>query len=82
MDEGRYSEAQAAAQLGVSERTLRRWRAAGLVPFCKTPGGRIFYSFAQVVEIGAAMMVAAASPLAESGQTCPDMSGEMLDAAE
>lgn len=81
MDEGRYSEAQAAAQLGVSERTLRRWRQNGKVPFCRTPGGRIFYTFAQVVEIAAAMMVGA-SAVADNGRTCPDMSGEMLDAAE
>lgn len=80
MNEGRFSEPQAAAQLGVSRRTLQRWRAQGHVEYCRTPGGRIFYTFAQVVQIGAAMRVAAA--VATNGQTCPNMSGEMLDAAE
>lgn len=77
MTEAWFDEAETARQLGVHERTLRRWRKAGKVPFCRTPGGRIRYSFPQVVQIGAGMIVDAVP-----GRTCPDMSGELRVAAE
>ncbi|HEV2865386.1 MAG TPA: helix-turn-helix domain-containing protein [Allosphingosinicella sp.] len=80
MSDGWYFEAEAARQLAVHERTLRRWRKPGKVPFCRTPGGRIRYTFAQLVEIGAGMVVAANG--AAAGRTCPDMSGELPAAAE
>ncbi|WP_367305067.1 helix-turn-helix domain-containing protein [Sphingomonas tagetis] len=52
-----WSEEQAAQQLRVHARTLRRWRQGGKVPFCRTPGGRVRYTFEQLVQIGAEMQV-------------------------
>lgn len=81
-----YTEAQAAAMLGVSDRALRRWRTRGAVPYSRTPGGRIFYTFAQLTQIGASMVVEATVPLrphvATDGQTRPHLSGDMSLAAE
>lgn len=76
MTEGWFAEEEAARQLGVHERTLRRWRGARKVPFCRTPGGRIRYTFAQLVEIGASMVVPG------NVQICPDSSGELRGAVE
>jgi excisionase family DNA binding protein len=78
MAEAWYDEALAARELGVHERTLRRWRAAGKVPFCRTPGGRIRYRFTQLVEIGASMIVEPGP----GARTCPDLSGDLREAAE
>lgn len=81
MSEATFSEAQAAAMLPSkpSTKTLKRWRLAGKVPHCRTPGGRICYTFSQLVEIGAAMSCA---PLSQHVPICPDMSGEKREAAE
>ncbi|GAA0471409.1 hypothetical protein GCM10009096_10490 [Parasphingorhabdus litoris] len=46
-----FSEAQAAQRLGVHPRTLRHWRNKQLVPYTKTPGGRIGYTETQITEI-------------------------------
>lgn len=43
-----YDEAQAARILGVSTVTLRRWRRAGAIGYCRTPGGRIRYGVDQL----------------------------------
>lgn len=82
-----YSEAQAAAQLPnrPHPRTLRRWREAGRVPYCRTPGGRIYYTFEQVVAIGATMRVEIAPvrpAIVKHAPECPQTSGEVEDAAE
>lgn len=61
-----FDERGAAKLLDVGERTLRRWRGAGKVPFTRTPGGRIRYMLTQIVEIRASMLIGAASA---SGQT-------------
>ena len=81
MGENSFSEASAAAMLPghPHERTLRRWRTAGKVPFCRTPGGRIYYTFAQLAEIGAAMHRSASAEcpgVSEHARLCPDTSGE------
>lgn len=87
-DDDIYCEAQAAAMLPgrPSARTLKRWRQAGNAPHCRTPGGRIFYTFAQLVEIGAAMRQhadgTACPSVAPFGTKCPDMSGDLSEAAE
>ena len=36
--------AEAAEYLGVSRRTIHRWRAAGLLPYLRLPSGRYAYS--------------------------------------
>lgn len=41
-------EKQAAAVLGVSVKTLQRWRRAGLVAHFATPGGRIRYAWSDL----------------------------------
>ena len=38
-----FTEKEAAAQIGVTDRTLRRWRKAGAVGYLLTPGGRVRY---------------------------------------
>ena len=45
------TEAQAAAELGCSQRQLASWRKRGLVPFVREPGGRVGYTEGQVSEI-------------------------------
>ena len=72
-----FDEPAAASLLNVSDRTLRRWRCAGKVPFTRTPGGRIRYMLTQMAEIRASMMIGPATV-----QTCPDMSGELRGSAE
>lgn len=44
------AEKAAAAVLGVSVKTLQRWRRAGLIAHFATPGGRIRYAWADLVE--------------------------------
>lgn len=83
-----YSEAQAAAMLpgAPSAATLKRWRLAGKVPFTRTPGGRIFYTFAQLATAGAAMKCTATDPVCagsiQHAPLCADMPGEGAVAAE
>jgi excisionase family DNA binding protein len=43
-----YDEAQAARILGVSAKTLSRWRRAGRIEHHRTPGGRIRYAASQL----------------------------------
>lgn len=45
-----FTEKQAARILGVSSKTLFRWRKAGAIGFHRTPGvrGRITYSMDQI----------------------------------
>jgi hypothetical protein len=70
MPDRMFNEAQAAAMLPgkPSAATLKRWRLSGkVVDFFRQPGGRIFYSFEQIVGIGAAMCQQSAVP------TCSDV---------
>lgn len=55
----RLSEPQAARILQVSDRTLRRWRAAGRVTFYQSPGGRISYDLGDLVAFRQSMRVRA-----------------------
>lgn len=48
MDE--YNEAAAAYYLGLSARTLRRYRSMGLIGHHRSPGGRISYTLDQLIE--------------------------------
>ncbi len=43
-----YTEPQAARILGVSARTLQRWRRAGAIGCHVWPGGRVSYSHDQL----------------------------------
>ncbi len=45
-----YDEAQAARILGVSAKTLSRWRRAGHIEHHRTPGGRIRYAAVQLAD--------------------------------
>ena len=62
----RLSEPQAARILQVSDRTLRRWRAAGRVTFYQSPGGRISYDLGDLVAFRQSMRVRAI----DSGHGC------------
>jgi len=53
------TETRAAGMVGVSARTLRRWRKAGAVSYSLTPGGRIFYSAEDLIQLRSAMHVEA-----------------------
>lgn len=53
---------EAAAELGVSASTLRRWTRRGRVPVVRTPAGRWFWTQQQLQEIRRSMG-------AESGST-------------
>ena len=88
VEDGSFNEAKAAEMLPgrPSGATLKRWRLAGKVPFCRTPGGRIFYTFEQLVEIGAAMKRQSSAPVCARSiphaPICSDTSGEERIAAE
>ena len=53
-----YTEPETARQLGIGERTLRRWRQAGAIGFSITPGGRIRYTTEDIYRLRAGMIVA------------------------
>lgn len=58
-----WTEPQAARILGVSARTLRRWRAKGEVEFMRTPGGRIRYSDDSLLDFRRKMRVKTGTPV-------------------
>lgn len=64
------TEAQAAAALRVSTKTLARWRQAGKVSHDRTPGGRIRYQWADLINLRRSMRVSANVPI------CSNTSGE------
>lgn len=51
------TEQQAANIIGVSPKTLRRWRQKGAVGYSLTPGGRIRYSHEDLHRLRLAMRV-------------------------
>ena len=50
-----YTIADAAAQLGVSKATLRKWATDGLVPCMRMPNGFLRWTPEQIDEIKTAM---------------------------
>lgn len=46
-----FGEKAAARIMGVSPRTMRRWRHAGKVDHYVTPGGGVRYSMDQLIEL-------------------------------
>lgn len=56
-DPDTFTEQQAARILGVTDRTLRRWRSKGAVGYSLTPGGRIRYSSEDLRQLRTAMRV-------------------------
>jgi len=58
-----FTEPQAARILGVSTKTLMRWRKRGLISFHRSPGGRVSYSADQLASFRASCRVVAASDL-------------------
>lgn len=64
------TEAQAAAALRVSTKTLARWRQAGHVSFDRTPGGRIRYQWGDLLALRRTMRVSA------NVLVCSNKSGE------
>lgn len=55
---GPFSEPQAAHMLGVSARTLSRWRLRGAIQhYSRTPGRRLFYSLEDIHRIRVSMRV-------------------------
>jgi len=69
-DPGILSEPEAAAALRVSAKTLARWRTAGKVSYNRTPGGRIRYTWDDLLALRISMRVSSQVPV------CPHMSGE------
>lgn len=57
MDE--YNEASAASYLGLSARTLRRYRLMGRIGHHRSPGGRISYTLDQLIDFQLSTRVAA-----------------------
>ena len=64
----RFTEPQAARILGVSDRTLRRWRKRGAIGYSITPGGRILYAPEDLHRVTVSMRV---EPVL--GRTCPPL---------
>ncbi len=56
-DFAEFDEQQAARVLGVSHRTLRRWRLAERIEHYRLPGGRIRYSTSQLLDFHRSMRV-------------------------
>lgn len=69
-DPGILSEPQAAAALRVSAKTLKRWRFAGKVAYNRSPGGRIHYTWDDLLQLRRAMKMGL------QVLNCPHMSGE------
>jgi excisionase family DNA binding protein len=57
-NESWMTEPQAARVLGISDRTLRRWRGNGAIGYSLTPGGRVRYSFEDIRRLELGMRVA------------------------
>lgn len=53
-----YNEARAASYLGLSARTLRRYRIKGLIGHHRSPGGRVSYTLDQLVDFQLSTRVA------------------------
>ena len=69
LDDGRFSEAQAARILGYCTKTLQRLRRSGHIGYHRSPGGRIHYTADQLANFAAGMRV---DPV--FGHTSPPMS--------
>ncbi|RZF65869.1 MerR family transcriptional regulator [Sphingomonas populi] len=63
------TEAQAARVLGISDRTLRRWRGNGAIGYSLTPGGRVRYGFEDIRRLQLNMRV-----MPSLGTGCPSAS--------
>ncbi|AOF96238.1 hypothetical protein [Sphingobium sp. RAC03] len=55
-----YNEASAASYLGISGRTLRRYRMMGRIGHHRSPGGRISYTLDQLIDFQLSTRVAPA----------------------
>jgi Helix-turn-helix domain len=58
-----YDEKTAARILRTSPRTLRRWRKAGKIAHDRTPGGRVRYTFEQMLAFQRSCHVEAGPPV-------------------
>lgn len=58
-DDDEVNEAQAARLMGWSESTMRRYRRAGHVAYYRTPGGRVRFRGADLMELRLRMRVEA-----------------------
>ncbi len=66
-----FTEEEAAAQLGITSRTLRRWRKAGAVGYVLTPGGRVRYHSENLRKLTLHMQV---QPRLGDVRKCPPLS--------
>lgn len=63
-----FDEKAAARILGVTPRTLRRWRQLGQIGYHRTPGGRIRYTMDQLIDAQRAARVNVGA-----GRACPPL---------
>lgn len=68
-----FDEKAAARILGVSPKTLSRWRKAGMVSYYRTPTGRIRYTTDDLLKLQRRGHVAAQSPMSSNGRACPQL---------
>lgn len=68
-----FDEKAAARVLGVSPKTLSRWRKAGMVSHYRTPTGRIRYTVDDLLAVQRAGHVAAQREVSSSVRSCPQL---------
>ncbi|MGK2910328.1 MAG: helix-turn-helix domain-containing protein [Sphingobium sp.] len=68
-DDYDFDEAQAARILGVSAKTLSRWRRSGAIGYHRMPGGRIRYTTDQLANFRASCRVMATNVLTSTQLT-------------
>lgn len=73
-----FDEKAAARILGVSPKTLSRWRKAGMVSHYRTPTGRIRYTTDDLLALQRAGHVAAERPMSSNVRSCPQMGARVI----
>ncbi|MDY6213663.1 MAG: helix-turn-helix domain-containing protein [Schaalia hyovaginalis] len=69
----RLSTGEAAALLGVSRDTVRRWAKAGTVPYFQFPSGRIFFRRSDIEALVTPVVIGAKGEVEESGRPFEDV---------
>lgn len=73
-----FDEKAAARILGVSPKTLSRWRKAGMVSHYRTPTGRIRYTTDDLLALQRAGHVAAERPVSSNVRMCPQLGARVI----
>lgn len=73
-----FDKKAAARILGISPKTLSRWRKAGMVSHYRTPTGRIRYTTDDLLALQRAGHVAAERPVSANVRACPHLGARVI----